>query len=47
MGTLRKAGLNLLRLVRFRSIHSGIQTVMHDMTAVLAMARRNPQPNPC
>ena len=47
MATLRTAALNLLRLAGFRSIRSGIQAVMHDITSLLAMARRKPQPNPC
>ena len=46
MATLRTAALNLLRLAGFRSIRCGIQAVMHDITALLAMARRKPQPNP-
>ena len=46
MATLRTAALNLLRLAGFQSIRSGMQAVMHDITALLAMARR-PQPNPC
>ena len=47
MATLRTAALNLLRLAGFRSIRSGMQAVMHDITTLLAMARRRPQPNPC
>jgi predicted transposase YbfD/YdcC len=47
MASLRTAALNLLRLAGFRSIRSGMQTVMHDITALLAMARRRPQTNPC
>ena len=42
MATLRTAGMNLLRVAGFRSILSGMQTVMHDITALLAMARRRP-----
>ena len=45
MATLRTAALNLLRLAGFRSIRSGMQAVMHDITALLAMARRRAQPN--
>jgi len=45
MATLRTAALNLLRLAGFRSIRSGMQTVVHDIPALLAMARRRPQPN--
>ena len=47
MATLRTAALNLLRLAGFRSIRSGMQAVMHDITALLAMTRRRPLPNPC
>ena len=47
MVTLRTAALNLLRLAGFRSIRPGMQTVMDDITALLAMARRRPQTNPC
>ena len=46
MATLRTAALNLLRLAGFRSIRSGLQAVMHDITALLAMARRQPEPEP-
>jgi hypothetical protein len=46
MATLRTAALNLLRLAGFRSIRSGLQAVMHDITALLAMARRRPEPIP-
>jgi hypothetical protein len=42
MATLRTAALNLLRLAGFRSIRSGLKAVMHDITALLAMARRQP-----
>ena len=42
IATPRTAALNLLRLAGFRSIRSGMQTVMHDITALLAMARRRP-----
>jgi predicted transposase YbfD/YdcC len=47
MATLRTAAMNLLRLAGFRSIRSGLQAVMHDITALLAMARRKPQSSPC
>ena len=47
MATLRTAALNLLRLAGFRSIRAGMQAVMHDITALLAMARRQPQPVSC
>ena len=44
MATLQAAALNLLRLAGFQSIRSGMQAVMHDITTLLAMARRQPQP---
>jgi hypothetical protein len=47
MATLRTAALNLLLLAGFRSIRAGLQAVMHDITALLAMARRQPQPDAC
>jgi hypothetical protein len=40
MAALRTAAMNLLRLNGFRSICAGLQAVMHDITALLAMARR-------
>jgi hypothetical protein len=43
MATLRTAAMNLLRLAGFRSIRSGMQAVMHDIMALLAMAMRQPQ----
>lgn len=46
MATLRTAALNLLRLSGFESIRAGMQAVMHDITALLAMVRRQPKPNP-
>jgi predicted transposase YbfD/YdcC len=46
MATLRTAALNLLRLTGFQSIRTGIQAVMHDITALLAMARRQPGSTP-
>ncbi len=46
MAALRTAALNLLRLTGFRSIRIGIQAVMHDITALLAMARRQPESTP-
>ena len=46
MATLRTAALNLLWLAGFRSIRTGLQAVMHDITALLAMARRLPEPTP-
>ena len=47
MSTLQTAALNLLPLARFQSIRSGLQAVMHDITALLAMARLQPQPDAC
>jgi len=44
MATLRTAALNLLRLAGFRSIRAGMQTVMHDIRALMAMAMRKPEP---
>jgi len=46
MATLRTTALNLLRLSGFESIRAGMQVVMHIITALLAMVRRQPQPNP-
>ena len=47
MATQRTAALNLLRLTGFQSIRAGLQAVMHDITALLAMARRRPESDPC
>jgi predicted transposase YbfD/YdcC len=47
MATLRTAAMNLLRLGGGRSIRTGLQAVMHDITALLAMVRRQPQPDAC
>ncbi len=47
MATLRTAALNLLRLAGFQSIRAVMQAVMHDITTLLAMAQRQPKPNPC
>jgi hypothetical protein len=44
MATLRTAAINLLRLAGFQSIRAGMQAVMHDITALLEMAKRKPQP---
>ncbi len=38
MATLRTVAFNLPRLAGFQSIRSGMQVVMHDMTALLATA---------
>ena len=47
MSALRTAALNLLRLSGFQSIRTVLQAVMHDITTPLAMARRQPEPEPC
>ncbi|MFM7453086.1 MAG: transposase, partial [Cyanobium sp.] len=47
LASLRTAALNLLRLTGFQSIREGMQAVMHDIKALLAMAMRQPKPNPC
>jgi len=47
MATLRTAALNLLRLSGFRSIRASMQAVMHDITALLAMLMRKPEPDAC
>jgi hypothetical protein len=46
MATLRTAALNLLRLSGFQSIRAGMQAVMHDITALLAMAMWKSSPGP-
>jgi len=46
MATLRTAAMNLLRLAGFSSIREGLQAVMHDIKALLAMARRQPELKP-
>jgi hypothetical protein len=45
MATLHTAALNLLRVAGFRSIRAGIQAVMHDIAALLAMAQRRQEPD--
>jgi len=47
LASLRTAALNLLRLSGFQSIRAGMQAVMHDITALLEMAMRQPKPKPC
>jgi predicted transposase YbfD/YdcC len=47
MATLRTTALNLLRLAGFQSTRAGLQAVMHDITALLAMVMRQPEHNPC
>ena len=44
LGSLRTVALNLLRLEGFQSIRAGMQKMSHDITAMLGMARREPQP---
>jgi hypothetical protein len=46
MAALRTVALTLLRLAGFQSIRAGLQAVMHDITALLAMARRQPTTKP-
>ena len=46
MATLRTSALNMLRLVGFRSIRTGLQTVTHKITPLLAVPRRQPKTNP-
>jgi hypothetical protein len=46
MATLRTAAMNPLRLTGFRSIRTGIQAVMHNITALLAIVRRQPESTP-
>ncbi len=38
--------MNLLRLAGFDLIREGLQAVMHDIEALLAMATRQPQERP-
>ena len=46
MATLRTAAMNVLQLAGFASIREGLQAVMHDITALLALARRKPEASP-
>lgn len=46
LAALLTAAMNLLRLTGFDSIREGMQAVLHDITALLAMARCQPEPNP-
>jgi len=46
LAALRTAAMNLLRLTGFGSIREGLQAVMHDITALVAMARRQPEAEP-
>jgi len=47
MATLRTTALNLLRLAGLGSIRAGMQAVIHDIRALLALAMRKPEPAPC
>ena len=47
MATLRTAGLNLLRLAGFQSIRNGMQAVMQNIMALLALVMRRQHPNHC
>ncbi|MFN9645548.1 MAG: hypothetical protein ACK6BG_10625 [Cyanobacteriota bacterium] len=47
MGSLRTAALNLLRLAGYPSIRPGLQSVMHGIGQVVAMARRQPDHTAC
>ena len=47
MATLRTAALNLIRLGGFQPIRAGMQAVMHDIRALLAMAMRQQEPKLC
>ncbi|MEB3318193.1 MAG: hypothetical protein VKO39_08670 [Cyanobacteriota bacterium] len=47
VGSLRTAALKLLRLAGFQSIRAGMQAVMHDISALLAMAMGQPEPKMC
>ena len=46
MAAMRTAGMNLLRFAGFESIRAGMQVVMHDIAALLAMARHQPELEP-
>jgi hypothetical protein len=46
LATLRSAAMNLLRMAGFNSIREGLQAVMHDITTLLDMVRRQPAPSP-
>ena len=47
LATLRTTALNLLRLSGFQSIRAGMQAVTHDISRLLRMARRQPEPISC
>lgn len=46
LANLRAAVLNVLRLTGFQTIRAGMQAVMHETTALLAMAMQKPEPKP-
>jgi len=46
MATLGTAAMNLLRQAGFQSIRTGMQALMEVITALLAMATRQPTPDP-
>ena len=47
MATLQTAALNLLRLAGFQSIRrAGMHALLNDITALLALAMRQPNPEP-
>lgn len=46
LAALRTAALNLLRLAGFDSIREGLHAVMHDITALVSMATRQPREKP-
>jgi hypothetical protein len=47
MATVRTAALNLLLKTDVPSMRSGMAAVIHDITELLAMARRQPEPRHC
>jgi hypothetical protein len=44
LASLRTATLNMLQLAGFQSIRAEIHAEMHDITALLAKAMRQPKP---
>ena len=44
MATLRTEALDLVRLAGFQSIRARMQAMMHDITSLLAMVMRKPEP---
>jgi hypothetical protein len=47
MGRLTTASLKLLRLAEFQAIRSGVQSVMHVIGELMAMARQQPGQATC